>query len=95
MSFLTPFTFYLNFTVRLHLRCYSFDKTHLFKDELSDSYQGFGIIIQYMDTPNACDEKRKGLVSVETDNILKKYPSEDVYKSLNRIITKFHNSDWE
>ncbi len=30
MSFLTPFPFYLNFTVKLHLRCYNFDKTHFF-----------------------------------------------------------------
>ncbi len=33
MPFLTPFTFYLYFTIRLHLRCYSFDKTHFGNDE--------------------------------------------------------------
>jgi len=49
MSFLTPFTFYLNFAVKLHLRCYSFDKAHFLS----------------MDTPIACDEKRKQLLEIK------------------------------
>lgn len=30
----------------------------------------------------------KGLVSIETDNVLKKFPSEEVYKSLKKELTK-------
>ncbi len=36
-------------------------------------------------------ELEKGIVSIETDNILNKYPSSDIYKSLKKDLTKRYN----
>lgn len=47
--------------------------------------------IQIVELTKVKKELEKGLVSIETDNILNKYPSFEVYKSLKKKLTQRYN----
>ena len=85
MSFLTPFTFYLNFTVKLRLRCYSFDKTHSGNDEQWFNWvDKFGVLIQEnRDVPVSL---KKDILRTVLDNIIVDY---DKVERVHRLEINF------